>query len=277
MILSNGLLFAAVFITVGYGLPELRAKHAKLYRSYDTALNQQLLMNVNPNHALLLTLCGGFVVGLFAGLFTETVGLGLVAGLGALALPPLIADHLKMRRIKHLDRQLTDGLTTLASGTRAGLTLVQSMNLVVQNSIGPIQEEFAQILREYEMGLDLNQAMRNASDRIGSHLYRLTFTAIEMHRIRGGNAAESMDRIAESVREIERLEGKLDALTAQGRMQATFMAIMPPVFLMIYYAIEPTAVDDLMNTGTGRIILAIVAALVLGGFLWIRKIMSVDI
>ena len=140
-----------------------------------------------------------------------------------------------------------------------------------------ILDPYAQLLREYQMGVDLNQAMRNASNRIASPLYRLTFTAIEMHRVRGGNAGESLDRIAESVREIHRLEGKLDALTSQGRAQAWMMAGMAGVFIVMYYFIAPESVGLLFTNAWGRIILLAVVFLIVTGFLWIQRILDVDI
>jgi tight adherence protein B len=119
--------------------------------------------------------------------------------------------------------------------------------------------------------------MRNASDRIGSPLYRLTFTAIETHRIRGGDLAESLDRIADSIRDIQRLEGKLDALTAQGRSQAMMMAVMPLVFLGILYLINPEGVVLVFTTSIGNILLLLVALLIGLAFVWIRRIMAIDI
>ncbi len=151
------------------------------------------------------------------------------------------------------------------------------MELLLEHHRGPIRQEFAQLLREYQMGMDLNQAMRNASNRIGSPLYRLTFTAIEMHRLRGGDTAQSLERIADSVREIDRLEGKLDALTSQSRTQATMMAVMPIVFIVLLWMIDPEGIEQLFTHSLGRIMLLIVVALIVGAFLWIRRIMAVDV
>ncbi|MDP6057906.1 MAG: type II secretion system F family protein, partial [Pirellulaceae bacterium] len=168
-------------------------------------------------------------------------------------------------------------VTTLASGARAGLNMVQTFQLLVTNSIGPVHQEFAQLLREYEMGLDLGKAMHHAAHRIGSSHYRLLFTALQMHRRRGGNVGETLDSLAESIREIQRLEGKLDALTAQGRSQARMMAAMPIVLLGIIYLIEPEGVVALFAEPLGRIILACAAVMIAGAFWWIRRIMAVDI
>ncbi len=268
---------AAGFLLVRFGWGPLYAWMRRQELAYDRVFRRQLLIDLAPRTALALHV-GGILIAVLVGYFASgSVGVALVLGTTAFFIPHLVIRHLEIKRRQHLETQLIDGLTTLASGTRAGLNLVQAMELLAANHRGPIQQEFSQILREYGMGLDLNQAMRAASDRIGSPLYRLTFTAIEMHRLRGGDTGESMDRIAESIREIHRLEGKLDAITAQGRSQAWMMAVMPLVFLGILYAINPTGVTLLFSTNIGRIILLFVVALIVLGFLWIRKIMRVDI
>jgi tight adherence protein B len=189
----------------------------------------------------------------------------------------MLVRHLVTRRKARLEAQLVDGITAMASGVRAGLTLIQSMELLERNSAGAIKQEFGQLLREYHMGLDLNQCMRNASNRIGLGNYRLLFTAIEMHRLRGGDTGESLDRIAESIREIQRLEGKLDAVTAEGRFQAIMMACIPFVVLGIYWFIDPQGVAMLFREPLGRLLLLFALGMVVTAFLWIRRIMAIDI
>lgn len=270
------LVFASVYLFVRYGWATVLYWLRRREEYLDKVLNFQLLLNVNPRLAMVLmgssiTLLGvmGFVLG---GLvwFIPFVIIGF-------CIPTFVLKYLDLRRRTQLEMQLVDGINTVASGVRAGLTLVQAMELLVQNHIGPIRQEFGQMLREYQMGLDLNQAMRNAANRIGLSNYRLLFTAIEMHRIRGGNTGESLDRIAESIREIQRLEGKLDAITAQGRYQAWFIAGSPFFLLAIFYFLDPQAVTALFVEPIGRLILLVCALMVFGGYSWIRRIMTVDI
>lgn len=267
----------AVYMLVVHGYPVACEIFAKTVNLYDRVLRQRLLIQVNPTVTVWATLGLSLGVGLIAGLLVSSLLIGILVAALALGSPWLIFNYLEVKRLNKLEDQLVDGLTTIASGTRAGLNLVQSMDLLVKNSVGPIQQEFAQLLSEYGMGIDLNRAMRNASDRIGSKLYRLTFTAMEMHRVRGGDTAESMDRIAESVREITKLEGKLDALTAQGRTQAWMMALAAPGLIGMFYMIEPDAVSRLFTEPSGRVILLIVIALIVTGFLWMRRILAIDI
>lgn len=275
-ILSSILLFLAAAMIVRFGYAPAVRLLGRWEAGYDRALRRRLMLDVEPRQALVATFVGAAILGAFVGFVTANVFVGGVVALVSLGLPYLIIRHLESKRLEQLDNQLVDGLVTLASSVRAGLTMVQAIELLVRNHTGPIQQEFSQLLREYELGADLNQAMRSAADRIGSPLYRLTFTAIATHRARGGDAAESLDRIAESVREIHRLEGKLDAITAQGRSQALMMAIMPVVFLGLLAMIDPSGVSLLFGEPIGRLILLGVVVLIVAGWWWIRRIMDVE-
>lgn len=276
-ILLNVCVFASAYLAVRHGRePWLRFRERQEI-SYDRVLRRQLMMDIEPRQAFIMAMSGVAVAVVFSFLLTFNLFVAVVCGAVAYFMPTVIIRHLEQKRRKKLESQLIDGLTTISAGVKAGLNLVQSMEMLVDNQTGPIKQEFAQLLREYQMGRDLNQAMLSASNRIGSPLYRLTFTAIEMHRNRGGDSGESMDRLAEAVREIKKLEGKLDAITAQSRSQASMMAVMPFVFMFILWIIDPEGIQLLFTETIGRVLLLICGGLILGAFLWIRNIMSVDV
>jgi tight adherence protein B len=275
-VIASIMLLVGVLMMVRYGFTPGKAWIEKQKLYYDRVLCRQLLLDVDPATAV-WSHVGGVLFVLVLGVYLTGFLVGIVLAAIAALVPYFVIRHLETKRRMRLEVQLVDGLASMASGVRAGLNLVQSMQLLVTNQNGPIEQEFGQILREYEMGMDLNQAMRQASDRIGSQLYRLTFTAIEMHRLRGGDSGESMDRIAESIREIQRLEGKLDAITAQGRVQANMMAIMAVVIIVMMMVIFPDDTMMLFTEPAGRVILLCATALVVAGYLWIKKIMQVDI
>lgn len=269
--------FAATYLLVRHGYGWARAAIKKQERRYDMVLNRQLLLNVPPRTAMGLAAVGVTMLGLIGFLLGERWEYFLVAaGLG-LFLPHMVITHIEQKRRQKLDEQLVNGITSLASGVRAGLTLVQSMELLVRNSTGPIKQEFQHLLREYGLGIDLHKAMQNTSERIGSAHYRLLFAAIEAHRQRGGDLGESLDRIAAAIREIQRLEGRLQTLTSQGRNQARMMGAMPLVILAMMYFIMPNETRTLFTEPWGRLILLGALGLIVIGFLWIRRIMSVNI
>lgn len=276
-LLINLLTFASVFMLAYFGRGPWARFRARQELGYDRVLRRQLLVDVEPSQAFWMAMGGVGVA--FALAFGLTLNLfaALACGAAAYFVPFLVVRHLETKRRNKLDSQLVDGLTTLSAGVKAGLNLVQSMELLVDNHTGPIRQEFAQLLREYQMGRELDVAMRSAANRIGSPMYRLTFTAIEMHRRRGGDTGESMDRLAEAVREITKLEGKLDAITAQSRSQASMMAVMPFVFLLILWFVDPAGIELLFTETIGRVLLLICGLLIFGAFVWIRKIMAIEI
>lgn len=200
-----------------------------------------------------------------------------IAAVLASFLPSAAMKMLKARRLKLLENQLVPGVQTLASGVRAGLNLVQSMALVARD--GPIQlrQEFAQMLREYDYGMPLDEAMDNSATRIGSGNFRLLFAALQTHRERGGDLGETLDRIADSIREIQRLENRVDTLTAQGRANARMLGMLVALSVGILYLIDPKGVMTLVEEGVGKVILGVIVLLNVIGFVWIKKIVSIDI
>ncbi len=272
-----GAVVMVIFMLVFASWPFLSRTLSRVEAQLDVYLNQRLLMKTSPR--MWMFILGGvcFLVGVTLWVLLESL-LMLFVGIGvASILPGMILTHLDEVRRRKLDEQVIDGITALSSGVRAGLNLVQSMELLVKNGQDPIRQEFQQLLREYELGIDLGKAMQNSSNRIGSSYYRLLFTAIQAHRDRGGDMGESLDRIGEAVREIRRLEGKLMTLTASGRAQARFMAVMPVAILFIMWIINRNDTEKLFTEPTGRLLLLVVFGLILVGFVWIKKIMRVDI
>ena len=244
---------------------------------YDLVLRRSLLMDVQPRT---VTLMGAGAIVLLGSVFYLLFKhpLSAVAGglIGAM-LPTLVLRFLKRRRVYKLSDQLVDGVQTLSSGVRAGLNLIQAMELVANNGVRPISEEFAHLLREYEHGMSIERAMHNAAERMGSSNYRLLFSALLTHRQRGGDLGETLDRIADSIREIHRLEKRIETLTAPGRTAARWMGAMPVVTIAILYFIDPYGVRMLWTEDAGRMLLGGIAALNVVGFLWIRRIVDIDV
>ena len=273
---------STLFIFVCVALMVMRVGPAVGYfqRRYaekaERVLNRQLLMGVDINQVMLLTVIGVLACGMIGYLMGESGCWFVEFAVAAMFMPNLVLNHMEQKRRKKLEMQLVDGITSLSSGVRAGLTLVQSMQLLAQNARPPIRQEIEHMLREYELGVDIGQAMLNASNRIRSPHYRLLFSAIQVHLQRGGDVAESLDRISDSVREIQRLDGKLTTLTAQGRSQAWMMGMAGVAIMGIGYVIAPVEAEAVLADAAGRFILFVALLLVGAGAWWIRRIMSID-
>jgi len=246
-------------------------------REYDQIFRRALLLDISPR---LITMATGMVILMlgFLGyaMFRSVWGVIPLGLIGAL-LPHAMVRYLRRRRLKKLEEQLVGGVQTLASGVRAGLNLVQSLALVARDGPSPLRQEFRHLTREYEYGVPLEQAMRNAAERIGSADFRLLFAALHTHRERGGDLGETLDRIAESIREIQRLEGRVQTLTAQGRATARWLAAMPIVIFGIMYLIDAGGVRMMFTEPVGNLLLGSIVLLTFLGFLWIRKVIAIDI
>jgi tight adherence protein B len=257
----------------------------KQEEDFHGALVELFMFDVTPRQLTYVMFGGSFIAGIILCLIAihaESGGLGqAIAFLAGMVLgywvPRIVIFVLQRRRRQRLNEQLIDGLVTLANGMRAGLNLVQSMKLIEQNTQPPISQEFGLMLREFEHGASVDEVMRRASARIKLHHYRLLFAAMETARVRGGNLPQTLDRLGEALREIVRLEEKVRALTAQNKMSAYMMGAMPLVIVMIYYSIEQSWVEVLLNDQWGLLILGIALIFWAAGFLWIRKIVSFEI
>jgi len=257
----------------------------KQEEDFHGALVELFMFDVTPRQLTYVMFAGAFTAGTIMALMANhaeagavgvfiTFVVGMVLGYWV---PRLVIFVLQRRRRDKLNEQLIDGLVTLANGMRAGLNLVQSMKLIEENTEPPISQEFGLMLREFEHGASVDEVMRRASARLKLHHYQLLFAAMETARIRGGNLPETLDRLGESLREIIRLEEKVRALTAQNKMSAIMMGLMPLVVAGIYYMIEPTWVVALFDDQWGLLLLAIAVFLNIVGFLWIRKIVTFEI
>jgi tight adherence protein B len=252
---------------------------------FHQALVELFMFDVTPRQLTYVMFVAAFIAGLIFALVavhSEANGLGVAMAFFAglflgYWLPRGVIFVLQRRRRQQLNEQLIDGLVTLANGMRAGLNLVQSMKLIETNAQPPISQEFGLMLREFEHGASVDEVMRRASVRIKLHHYRLLFAAMETARVRGGNLPQTLDRLGEALREIVRLEEKVRALTAQNKMSAYMMGAMPLVIIGIYYMIEQNWVKVLTDDQYGLLLLAIAAILWVGGFLWIRKIVTFEI
>jgi tight adherence protein B len=277
LLLGSVVMFLAILAAVAIGANPLLVAIRRREREYDEVFNRALLLEISPRLVTLVTaITMAFLGGLLFSITQSVLGLAAGLALGAMA-PTLLIRRLKRKRVRQLEEQLVSVIQTLASGVRAGLNLVQAMQMIARDAPKPTRQEFAHLLREYEYGTPLDEAMTNAGTRIGSNDYQLLFAALQTHRQRGGDLGETLDRIAESIREIQRLERRVETLTAQGRATARWLGAMPLAVLAISYLVMGDQVRLLFTESAGNLILMIVLVMNLLGWLWIRKIMAVDI
>jgi tight adherence protein B len=207
---------------------------------------------------------GGFF---FAGLAGSA---GFFAPLGAVR-------FYRARRIARFNHQLTDALQQTANALRAGLTFTQSMEQVGKESPPPLRQEFGLFIKEVKLGVPVDEALVNMATRVGSEDLELVATSTNIARALGGNMAEMFETIAATIRERFRLEGKIQSLTSQGKLQGWIVSALPLALGLFLNWYRPDLIEPMFETPYGYILVCSIVLLEVIGFLFIRKIVDIDV
>ena len=168
-------------------------------------------------------------------------------------------------------------MVTFSSAIRAGLSLAQALDMLGKDCPRPINQEFQQIVGEYEMGKPLERTLTEAKERLKSENFLLFAAALLASRESGGRLNETVERIAKSVVEMQRLERKVRSETAQARKSAVYMAMVPPIILVVYAFVAPENFSLLFNTLPGQMFLCAAVVLNVVAYLWALRILRADI
>lgn len=214
-----------------------------------------------------------FMVGTFIG----SGFFGLVFAAIGYKLPSLYLKYLRKKRVKKVELQLVEGLELLGSSLKSGLTLTQATELLVREFPAPLSQEFALVLAENRLGVDYTEALEKMADRLDSTIVHILATGITITKRCGGDLTEIFGNIATTIREQVTIEGKLDAVTAQGRFQGLILGMMPFALIVILYFIDRQHVETLFGYTLGLWAVGLVCVMVVLAQLWIKKLLAIDV
>jgi tight adherence protein B len=208
----------------------------------------------------------------------------VIAALAGFWLPSFWLNRRKNSRLKAFNARLADTIVLIANSLRAGSSFLQSIEMVVRESQPPISTEFNRVVREVNLGLPFDQALNNLVRRVRSDDLELMTTAINIQHQVGGNLAEILDSIAFTIRERVRIKGEIRTLTAQGRMSGYVVGFLPIGLLAIISAIAPQFVGPMFEKPPeafglplGVCLLAVGGFMMLIGFMFIRRIVNIEV
>ncbi len=207
--------------------------------------------------------------------------LGIILG-GAFTLagwtaPKIIMTYLWEKRCSRLINQMVDGMTIMSNGIKAGQSLTQSMERVVENINGPISQEFGLVLNKVRLGMSVEEALNEFGERIPRQDVQMFVTAVNILKETGGNLAETFQTIVTTVRERQKVEKKIEALTAQGTMQAVIITLVPLLLLGIFLILDPNYVMPLFTKPLGWVCLALMLTLQVIGLFVMKKIVTIKV
>lgn len=236
-----------------------------------------IFLFVDPLRLFYLNLAALLVVPLLVWLLTSTALFVALAAGAVAVLPKLAYNHLQRKRWMRFEAQLPDACAALAASLRAGASLTLAMESLVREQQPPLAQEFELLLREQRLGVAFDEALGNMARRIPLQDFQLVAAGMRISREVGGNLADILESLADTLRRKAMMEGKVRALTAQGRMQGVVMAGLPVLLAFVLLQLEPEAMRPLYTTPTGYIVLAVIVVMEVLGYFAIRRITNVDV
>jgi len=201
----------------------------------------------------------------------------IVLGILGYFAPRFWLGYKRRKRVTMFNSQLPDAITLLANSMRSGYSLAQAMDLLSRDGRPPISDEFQRVNREVGLGLPPQEAMQNMMDRVPSEDLDLMVTAININREVGGNLAEVLDAIADTIRDRIKLFGEVKVLTAQQTISGYVISALPILLGCVLFMINPVYFGVMFNTVCGWIALTCSAAGITSGFFVMKKITNIKV
>lgn len=217
---------------------------------------------------IVLFLTGGGFWGLLA---------SIAAGAVASFLPVLYVKMKKSRRQRAIGNQMVETLQLISNALRSGFAFTQAVEMASKQLSPPIQDELDRFIRDTNLGARLDDALRGMVDRTGSVDMEMLVTTIMVQRLTGGNLSEVLENVSETIRERQRLQAEIQALTAQQRLTGFILSIYPLALGLLFLAIAPSIWSIMLKETIGLIVLGFALCWQTLGALWIRQILKLEV
>ncbi|MEX2418275.1 MAG: type II secretion system F family protein [Actinomycetota bacterium] len=242
----------------------------------DTALERSGLP-VGAGEFVALSFGAAVLGGIVGGLLFRNFIFVVIAAVGGAAVPWVLLSLGVSRRSSRIQAQLADVLTILASSLRAGHSFLQAIDTVSKEIGGPAGDEFNRVVAEIRLGRPVDEALNGMADRIGSDDLRWAVLAVNIQREVGGNLAEILDTVANTVRERDEIRRQVDVLTTEGKISALILTVLPIAIFAYISIVNPDYIGLLFKRTIGIVMLGTGGGLLILGVLWMRKIVKIDV
>jgi len=278
--LSIAFIALTVFIFAWVGVQ----KAESFWGDYETVFKESATVNledmflfIDPQrlflmNALALVLAPLFVLMLTGDWIVALFILAIVA-----VFPFYFYKSMRKKRLRKFELQLPEALVMVSGSLSSGASLNMALESMLKEQPAPLSQEFMLFMREQRIGVDFDMSLRNMERRIPLQDFIMFTAAMRISREVGGNLGEVLTTLAETLRRKATMEGKIESLTAQGRMQGIVMAGLPILLGVLLYFMEPVAMAKLFSTTIGWGVLTVIIIMEVMGYVFIRKITSIDV
>jgi tight adherence protein B len=234
-------------------------------------------LNMRVAEFVLISLGSAFIPPLLALIVTRNLLLTVIVVLLGVVGPFLYLTVRASRRQAKFDEQLPSTLQLLAGALQAGHSLQQAVDTVVQEAGDPISSEFHRVLTEARLGRPLEEAFEAMAKRTRSIDFEWTVMAIRLQRQVGGNLAEVLSTVSQTIRDRYSLKRQVKALSAEGRLSSLILSVLPILLFLALLIINPVFLKPLFTTPVGLMMIGGSAVLMIFGVFWLKKITEIKV
>ncbi|MBO2580495.1 type II secretion system F family protein [Shewanella algae] len=264
-----------------WSLRHLSSSWAREYQDkFTTSASTNLadmFMFIEPQQLFLMNIITLVSVPFLVWLLFGSLVLGIVLSIILALLPRFAYRYLRKRRQRKFVEQLPDALNMIASSMQSGANTTSAIEFMAEEMDAPIRQEFQLFLREQRLGVEFNTALNNMYARIPEPEFQLVIAGMQISREVGGNLAEVLSRLSSTLRKKLEMEGKIDALTSQGKLQGLVMTLLPVFIGVVLNHMEPDAMGRIFTEPLGWLTIAVVVLMLFCGYISIRKIVTIDV
>ncbi|MDD2426996.1 MAG: type II secretion system F family protein [Eubacteriales bacterium] len=248
--------------------PYLRSVERKLTQAH---------VRIKPVEFVMISIVLAALMFILSYVLTTQTALSILIGILSYFLPNVFLSRARNKRSIKLAAQLPEFITVLANALRSGLGLNQAINSASNEMEDPIRWEFQKVMRDNSLGKPMEEALNDLIIRTGDRDIELLANAIIIQRQTGGNLSEILDMIAKTIRARIKLKGEVRTLTAQSRMSAVIISILPIAVAFMLSIINPDYLTPLIEDPLGRIMLIAVTFMMLLGMFFLNRITKIEV
>jgi tight adherence protein B len=251
------------------------AKERGISDAIEKKISQAGLM-ISTGELMAVVAIGGVLLAFAGAVVGGPLGFIASAVIAGLA-PAAVLNFLASKRTREFDTQLPDVLKLLSASLRAGFSLLQGLDSLVAQVGEPMGTELRRAFASTRVGLPVEEALQSVAERVGSRDFEWVVMAIQIQREVGGNLAEILDSVAQTMMARSSLRREVRTLTAEGRISAYVLVGLPPALGVMVFSVNHTYISVLFNTRPGNIALLVGLVMEAVGGLWLRKTVTIEI
>lgn len=237
----------------------------------------KMFYDKSPKNIVMLYFILPLIFGTAAQVFLQSTIAVIFGVFIGLAIPNLILKMRYKRRIQKFSEQLVDAINMLSSCLKGGLSLLQGLEVLIEEMSAPMSQEIGLVVKENKMGIPLEESLIRLNKRMNIEELGLLINALLVSRETGGDLTKVFSRLTITIRDNRKLKESIKTLTLQGRLQGVIMSFMPIVFVAWVVSVNKHHFDIMLNSDLGRLLLIAAVVLQICGMILIKIFSTIKI